>query len=152
MLRMDETFLIEIRLGRTKWRVKETISAIAKNFQLEEFYEKHPHVTLFGPLSLNAGTSSQELLDAIRHVASRYDPVPFMIDGWEKREGMHGNVIAFSVLPSAALKSLTAALAEVLTPITSTCNMWDAYPDKKWFHVTIANRLDPRNAGMVFQV
>ena len=37
MPRMDEIFLIEIRLGKTKWRIKETISAIAKKFRLEIF-------------------------------------------------------------------------------------------------------------------
>jgi hypothetical protein len=50
---MDDVFLIEIRLGRTKWRINETISAIAKKFRLEQFVEKHPHVTLYGPLCLN---------------------------------------------------------------------------------------------------
>jgi len=150
MRRMVELFLIEIRLGTTKWRIKETIFAIAKKFRLERFVEKHPHVTLFGPLSLNEGISSQQLLDTIGQVASRYEPIPFLIDGWEKREGMHGSVIAFSIRPSGALKSLTTTLAEVLMPITCSYNVWDAYPDKKWFHVTIANRLDPKRAEEIF--
>ncbi len=149
---MDEIFLIEIRLGTTKWRINETISAIAKKFRLERFVEKHPHVTIFGPLSLNEGISPDDLLDTIGRVASLYEPIPFMIDGWEKREGMHGSVIAFLVRPSDALISLTTAITEVLTPITCSYNMWDAYPDKKWFHVTIANRLDPKNAEDIFSV
>ena len=149
---MDEIFLIEIRLGKTKWRIKETISAIAKKFRLEIFVEKHPHVTLFGPLSLNEGISSQQLLDTIGLVASRYEPIPFLIDGWEKREGIHGSVIAFLVRPSDALKSLTTAITEVLTPITYSYNVWDAFPEKRWFHVTIANRLDPYEAEEIFSV
>ena len=149
---MDEIFLIEIRLGKTKWRIKETISAIAKKFRLELFVEKHPHVTLFGPLSLNEGISSQQLLDAIGEVASRYEPIPFLIDGWEKREGIHGSVIAFLVRPSDALKNLTTAISEVLTPITYSYNVWDAFPDKKWFHVTIVNRLDPNEAEEIFSL
>jgi len=149
---MDEIFLIEIRLGKTKWRIKETISAIAKKFRLEIFVEKHPHVTLFGPLSLNDGISSQQLLDTIGLVASRYEPIPFLIDGWEKREGIHGSVIAFLVQPSDALKSLTTAISEVLTPITYSYNVWDTFPEKKWFHVTIVNRLDPIEAEEIFSV
>ena len=147
---MAEIFLIEIRLGTTKWRVRETIYAIAKKFRLEKFVERNPHITLYGPLNLNEGISSQQLLDTIGQVASRYDPVPFMIDGWEKREGMHGSVIAFSVRPSEALKNLTAAIAGALMPITFSYNVWDAYRDRKWFHVTIANRLDPRKAEYYF--
>ena len=149
---MDEIFLIEIRLGTTKWRIKETISAIAKKFRLEMFVERHPHVTLFGPLSLNEGISSQQLLDTIGLVASRYEPIPFLIDGWEKRDGTHGSVIAFLVRPSDALKCLTSAISEVLTPITYSYNVWDAFPDRKWFHVTIANRLDPEKAEEIFSV
>lgn len=149
---MDEIYLIEIRLGTTKWRIKETISAIGKKFRLERFIERHPHVTLFGPLSLNEGISPQQLLDTIGRIASRYEPIPFMIDGWEKREGMHGSVIAFFVRPSDALKHLTATIAEALTPLTCSYNQWDTYPDKKWFHVTIANRLDPKFAEGIFSV
>jgi calcineurin-like phosphoesterase family protein len=149
---MVDIFLIEIRLGTTKWRTKETVFAIAKKFRLENYIEKHPHVTLFGPLSLNEGISPEQLLDTIGQVAFRYEPVSFMIDGWEKRDGMHGSVIAFSIQPSDTLKNLTAAIAEVLTPITSSYNLWDAYPGKKWFHVTIANRLDPKKAEEIFSV
>ena len=149
---MDEIFLIEIRLGKTKWRINETISAIAKKFRLEIFVEKHPHVTLFGPLNLNEGISPDQLLDTIGQVASRYEPIPFLIDGWEKRKGIHGSVIAFLVRPSDALKNLTTAITEVLTPITYSYNIWDAYPGENWFHVTIANRLDPFDAEEIFSV
>ncbi|MDP3564128.1 MAG: 2'-5' RNA ligase family protein, partial [Methanoregula sp.] len=147
---MDEIFLIEIRIGMTKWRINETISAIAKKFRLEQYAEKHPHVTLFGPLCLNESISPQHLLDTIGQVASCYDPVAFMIDGWEKRDGMHGSVIAFSVLPSDPLKNLTRTIAEALTPLSSSFSPWDAYPERKWFHVTIANRLDPKKADTIF--
>jgi calcineurin-like phosphoesterase family protein len=147
---MDELFLVEIRLGRTKWRINEAISSIAKKFRVERFIEKHPHVTLYGPLCLNDHISPRQLLDTIGQVASQYETIPFMIDGWEKREGMHGSVIAFSVHPSDALKSLTTTLAEVLTPLSISVNMWDAFPEKKWFHVTIANRLDSKRADTIF--
>ena len=147
---MDEMYLVEIRLGMTKWRVKETIFTIATRFRLENFIELHPHVTLFGPMSLNEGISPQQLLDTIEHIACRYDPVAFTIDGWELREGIHGSVIAFPVRPSGALKSLTTTIAGVLAPITYSYNMWDACPGKKWFHVTVANRLGPKRAAGVF--
>lgn len=149
---MEDIFLIEIRLGKTKWRMKETIFAIAKKFHLENSIERHPHVTLFGPLILNENVSPEQLLDTIGRVASRYDPIPFMIDGWEKRDGMHGSVIAFFVRPSDALKSLTTSFSEVLTPITSSYNPYDAFPDQKWFHVTIANRLEPTSAKDIFSL
>jgi calcineurin-like phosphoesterase family protein len=149
---MEDTYLIEIRLGKTKWRVKETIFAIGRKFRLGPFIERHPHVTLFGPLTLNDGINQEQLLDTIGKVASGFDPIPFMIDGWEKREGMHGSVIAFPVKSSESLRELTALLANVLTPLTHSHNGWDAYPDKKWFHVTVANRLEPKKAADIFSI
>jgi calcineurin-like phosphoesterase family protein len=147
---MDETYLVEIRLGRTKWRIKETIFTIGRLFDIGSFIEKHPHVTLFGPMTLNQGITPIQLFEAIGTVASACDPVPFTIDGWEKREGMSGSVIAFRVFPSDDLKKLTASIAGALSPLVQSTNVWDPVPDNKWFHVTVANRLDFYRASSVF--
>jgi calcineurin-like phosphoesterase family protein len=147
---MEDTYLVEIRLGRTKWRIKEIIATLTGSFGLEQFMEPHPHVTLFGPLVLNEGILPEQLLTAIERTAFPYDPIPFMLDGIEKREGLHGGVIAVGVRPSGALKSLSSHLAEALLPVCRSLNGWDAVPEEKWFHVTIANRLDLGKAASVF--
>jgi calcineurin-like phosphoesterase family protein len=149
---MEDTYLVEIRLGRTKWRIKQLIYSITGAFGIEEFMEPHPHVTLFGPLFLNDGVTQEQLLDAIGNIASSYNPVSFLLDGFEKREGLHGGVIAIAVRPSDMLKSLSASLAITLTPLCNSQNVWDAEPERKWFHITIANRLDLRKAASVFSV
>ena len=123
---MDSTYLVEIRLSRTKWRIRKITNEIAHNFGIGDFLELHPHVTLFGPLTLNEGVSSRQMLDAIGSVAARYDPVPFLIDGWEKRDGMHGSVIAFPVRASEPLRQLTRDIADVLSPLTTSQNAYDA--------------------------
>jgi calcineurin-like phosphoesterase family protein len=147
---MDSTYLVEIRLSRTKWRIRKITEEIAHNFGIGDFLELHPHVTLFGPLTLNEGVSSQQMLDAIGSIATRYDPVPFLIDGWEKRDGMHGSVIAFPVRASEPLRQLTRDIAQILSPLSSSQNAYDGKPDQKWFHVTIANRLGSDQASAVF--
>jgi calcineurin-like phosphoesterase family protein len=147
---MDPTYLIEIRLSRTKWRIKKIIQEIADRFGIHDFLELHPHVTLFGPLTLNKGVSDQQLLCAVGNVAARYEPFPFLIDGWEKRDGMHGGVIAFPVRASEPLRQLTRDIAQVLSPLTTSQNAYDSYPEQKWFHVTIANRLDSKQASEIF--
>ncbi|MFA5348281.1 MAG: 2'-5' RNA ligase family protein [Methanoregula sp.] len=149
---MDDIYLVEIRLGRTKWRIRKTIFTIAPLFDLEPFIERHPHITLFGPLTLNEGITQVQLLDVIGRVAVSFDPVPFMIDGWEKREGMSGSVIAFRVHASEELKKLTASIADVVSPLVQSSNAWDAVPDSKWFHVTVANHLDLHVASSVFSM
>jgi len=147
---MEDTYLVEIRLGRTKWRIKKLIAALTRSFGLEQFMEPHPHLTLFGPLILNEGIPPEQLLTSIERIASHHDPIPFLLDGFEKREGLHGGVIAIGVRPSAALKSLSADLAAALLPLCQSLNGWDAVPEEKWFHVTIANRLDLGKASSVY--
>src|SRR5512137_1107420 len=112
---MDDIYLIEIRLARTKWRIRETIIKIGQIFSLEPYVERHPHVTLFGPLTLNDGVSPRQMMDTVAKVAAGYDPISFTLDGWEMREGMHGSVIAIPVRPSDPLKKLTSSLAEALS-------------------------------------
>ena len=108
---MEDTYLVEIRLAATKWRIREIIFTIAEAFRLEPFMERHPHITLFGPLILGPGTTKEDLLETIGRVASGFGPVPFMINGWQMRQGMHGSGIAFAVTPSGTLMELTRALA-----------------------------------------
>ena len=147
---MDDIYLIEIRLSRTKWRIRETISYIGRLFSLEPYLERHPHVTLFGPLTLNEGVSCRQFLDTIGRVAAGFDPTPFTIDGWETREGMHGSVIAFPVRPSESLKKLTSSISDELSSLVHSHNTWDAQPAGKWFHVTVANYLNPTMGLSVF--
>ncbi len=147
---MDDIYLVEIRLGRTKWRIMRTVFAIARTFNIDQCIERHPHITLFGPLTLNNGVTSEQFLDVIGKIVSDYDPIPFTIDGWEKREGMSGSVIAFRVRPSAELRNLTSSIARAVSPLVYSSNIWDSVPDNKWFHVTVANHLDPPVALSVF--
>ena len=148
--RMDSTYLVEIRLSRTKWRIRKLTSEIAREFGIGNFLEEHPHVTLFGPMTLNEGVSSRQVLDAIGRAAARYDPVPFLIDGWEQRDGLHGSVIAFPVRASEPLRQLTRDIAGTLSPLATSQNAWDGDPDQKWFHVTIANRLGADHASAIY--
>lgn len=147
---MDDIYLVEIRLGMTKRRIREKITSIATTAGIARFMEPHPHLTLFGPMELLPGVTEEELLGTIASVASQYNPVPFTIDRFEKREGMHGSVIAFSVHPSDTLRQLTTGIASALLPLTKSQNRWDSSPEQKWYHVTVANHLHQRKAAQVF--
>jgi calcineurin-like phosphoesterase family protein len=149
---MDDTYLVEIRLARTKWRIKRTIFSIARAFSSRKFMERHPHVTLYGPLVLNPGIEEGELLAVVEEAGSRFGTIPFTISAWEKKEGLHGSVIAFSVIPSQDLREITRAIAHRLAPICTSLNGWDSDPGQKWFHVTVANNLDRQKASDMFPV
>jgi len=147
---MDDIYLVEIRLARTHWKIKETIASLAGYFGVRDSMEQRPHVTLFGPFTLHEGIPAEEILDLVGRCAAPYDTLPFTIGGWEKREGLHGGVIAFSVSPSDALRELTRGIADALLPGTVSYNHWDSQPEKKWFHVTVANWLEPKKAMAIY--
>ena len=146
----DDIYLVEIRLARTRWKIKETIVSLANFFGVSDSMERHPHVTLFGPFRLNDGKSIEEVIDQIGRIAAPHDILPFTIGDWETREGLNGGVVAFSVTPSDALRQVTRAIAGALSPISQSYNHWDNQPDKKWFHVTVANWLDPEKASAIY--
>ncbi|MGA2105284.1 2'-5' RNA ligase family protein [Methanoregula sp.] len=138
---MEETYLVEIRLARTRWQIKKTIQVIAKIFGVETNQERHPHITLYGPFTLDNPARVEDLLENIGSCASDIGPLSFMLDSWERRDGIHGSVVAFSVRASPELVRLTSIIGQGLSSFTISLNAWDQQPDKKWFHATIANRL-----------
>jgi len=143
---MEDTYLVEIRLARTRWKIKELTRMIAERAGIEPYRERHPHITLYGPFTLPDRNDESRLLDAIAAVAQSCSAILFTIDGWEHREGMHGGVVAFSIRASPELAALTREVARTLAPFTESLNAWDNRPDQKWFHATIANRLPPKKA------
>jgi calcineurin-like phosphoesterase family protein/2'-5' RNA ligase len=143
---MDDTYLVEIRPARTRWRIKEITRAISQKSGAERYRERHPHVTLYGPFTLEDPDKEKILLDTLGKIAGTFSTIPFTVGGWEQRNGAHGGVVAFSVEPSPDLARLTAAIARALSSFTITLNAWDLQPDKKWFHITIANLLPPGKA------
>ncbi|MFA5221345.1 MAG: 2'-5' RNA ligase family protein [Methanoregula sp.] len=147
---MEDTYLIEVRLARTRWTIKKNNSLIARTYNVLHFMERHPHITLYGPFSLNEGISPVQILDHIGEIAGNYDPLLFSIGSWEKREGMHGSVIAYSVTPSEALKKITHEIAGACIPLSTSMNAWDGQPDEKWFHITVANFLKKKKAEEIF--
>jgi calcineurin-like phosphoesterase family protein len=147
----ENMFLVEIRLGRTKWRIKKITAAIVRLFQIEEFVEEHPHITLFGPFTIKNGISDQHLKKAVEDAARQFCAIPFLINGYDMNQGLNGAVIAYRVIPTRPLIGLTEAIATSVGRLADTFNTWDRDPDKKWFHVTIANRLERQRAGEIYR-
>jgi calcineurin-like phosphoesterase family protein len=144
-------FLLEIRLGRTKWRIKQTTAGIVRTFHIEEFAEKHPHLTLFGPFTIKDEVSVQDLLRAVESAAKPFGAIPFLIDGYDTNQGLNGAVIAYKVIPTPPLADLIEAVVISVGKLADSLNTWDQDPDQKWFHVTIANRLDRQQAAEIFE-
>ena len=147
----NNSFLIEIRLFRTKWRIKRTTEKIVRLFSIQDYAEKHPHITLFGPFSLRNGVPVQKLLKTIGDTAELFSAVPFMIDGYDMNQGLNGAVIAYRVKPDSLLTDLNDAISSSVSSLAETVNIWDTDPHQKWYHVTIANRLDRTLGSSIFR-
>jgi calcineurin-like phosphoesterase family protein/2'-5' RNA ligase len=147
----DTMFLVEIRLGRTKWRIKQITAAIVSIFRIQESVEKHPHITLFGPFSIKNGVSVQDLKKTVEGAARPFGSIPFLIHGYDTNQGLNGAVIAYRVIPTHGLADLAEAVARSVGRLAETFNPWDMDPDQKWFHVTIANRLERERAGTIYR-
>ncbi len=147
----EDMFLVEIRLGRTKWRIKKTTAEIVRMFQIEEFVEQHPHITLFGPFTIKNGVSTQHLLKSVKDAAHPFGAIPFLLYGYDMNQGLNGSVIAYRVIPTHQLVDLTEAIATAVGRLTETFTTWDRDPDQKWFHVTIANRLEQGRAAWIYR-
>jgi calcineurin-like phosphoesterase family protein len=148
---MDVRYLVELRIGPARWKISETTRRIARAFGITEYIEKIPHLTLFGPFTLAQGIDEQRLLQAIEAIACGYAYIPFTIDGWGMKKGLHGWVAAYAVTPSDDLIELRTSLAGRLQPFASTENVWDKDPSKAWFHITLANCLPYRKAQEVWK-
>lgn len=146
----ENTFLVEIRLARTKWRIKRITERITTHFSIPECAERHPHVTLFGPFSLRKGITFPELRHAVDRAAAPYSAAPFLINGYDKNQGLNGAVLAYRVIPSDVLISLNQAISSAIRPLADTVNVWDTDTSRKWFHITIANRLDREQGSRIF--
>ena len=148
---LQNTFLIEIRLARTKWRIKRISEEIARLYSLQNYIEKHPHVTLFGPFSMHPKIPVPYLLKVIEKTAEPFSSIPFLINEYEMNQGLNGAVLAYRVNPTDPLVELTEAVSENVGKLAQTVNIWDTNPDQKWYHVTIANRLDRPLGSRIFR-
>jgi calcineurin-like phosphoesterase family protein len=71
--------------------------------------------------------------------------------GFEMNQGLSGAVIAYRIIPTDPLVELTEAIMTSVGELAEIFNTWDKDPELKWFHVTIANRLDRSKAAQVFK-
>ena len=81
---MEETYLVEIRLARTRWKIKELTRIIAEKADIGEFRERHPHITLYGPFTLPGAGDETRLLETVAAAAKKCGALPFMAAGSRK--------------------------------------------------------------------
>jgi calcineurin-like phosphoesterase family protein len=137
----SDSFLIELRIGYPRWKLIEPINTVAKKFHLTLESPRVPHMSLYGSFQIKDGFSIRDVKKAIESVSVHYDYLSYIIDGWDFKKGREGWVIAFKILPSPELERCKTDLVHNLLKISEPKNSWDYYPEKAWYHITLAFKL-----------
>lgn len=120
--------------GEIKHQLREIIYDVADRFNVRGAADPRavPHITLYGPYNTDQGTAVKDTLTSLY---SRYDIVPFRIDGFDKFP--ENNVIYAKVVPSEELRKLRREISQKLSDLTYNTRPWDSdyFYD---FHITIA--------------
>jgi hypothetical protein len=136
-------YIIELQMGFTNDKIKEINKHFSQSFNVPT--AKIPHITLFGPFILKKGVQEIDLLTRIARLIREFNSIPLEIDGFDKREGKKGYVIAHKVNPGAELLEMKRSFIAELTKITKTEGMGDSDIAHMWFHITIAKKLTKQN-------
>ncbi len=98
---------------------------------------REPHVTLFGPFRLPAGSADPAILDSIREAATGTPAVTCRIGGAIRLRGRKGTAIALSLIPDTDLADLYRHLVQALYPKTAWCTWIDRPPGGRIFHLSL---------------
>jgi calcineurin-like phosphoesterase family protein/2'-5' RNA ligase len=138
--------LIELRVCHEKEKIQGWAHAVCADSGL---YIRHliPHLTLYGEFQASP-SSYRKIQQAIVETASKYDSLPFLIDGYELFQGPHGFVFAFKIVPSQQLEDFRLELSKKMRRIAQSPKPWD-YKDEFKFHLTVAYRLGGHHADKI---
>jgi calcineurin-like phosphoesterase family protein len=143
------SYLIELRIGTAKWKLKEITRRIGHEYHVRT--EKVPHLTLYGPFSLKSNVHSKDLFQYLDSVLNNYSIIPFCIDGFEIKEGKRGWVLVYKIIPSDILRQLREEIIRSLPNITTPENDWDLDIKGYWNHITVSNHLRQNTAKNILE-
>jgi len=146
-----DSYLLELRIGYARWRLKQNIDHITTKFHLTKESPEVPHLSLYGSFTINSGYNIRDLKKKVEKVAKKYDKLPYYINGWENRKSSHGGVVVHKIDPSNELKQFTIEVVNELLQITTPKNSFDNHPENAWFHSTLAFRLNDSQYNQILR-
>lgn len=133
-------YLLALRFCHADWLLRNSNAKIGLNFSLKKGEElpNIPHITIFGPFRLKRGIHESDVFQSVQGAANGFSYLPYIINGWEKREGKNGCIIAHRIDPSNALIAFRSALVQSLSDIVhiDVDNVWDLSKEHFWYHST----------------
>lgn len=141
-------YLIELRVRLTKYKIKNLNKQVSHDHKVKT--ENVPHITLFGPFTLNPGCNEYEMKSQVEKFLENYDVIPFLIYGFERRTEFKGEVIAFHIVPGKQLIELKKSFIKNLNNLVKSNGISDDDFLKNWFHVTMVKGLTKFKADQIW--
>ncbi len=136
--RYPAPYLLALDFCHARWRISSILSGIRRECGLKPEIESPllPHITLSAPFDLPCGGTIREILYAVKRAARNQPFLPFRINGWEQRQGVHGWIIAHQIEPSAALLRFRSILHKELSHVVQPSFSREFEDEEFWFHST----------------
>ena len=97
-----------------------------------------PHITLYGPFTLNAGVTLEQVRAVIAALARDHKSLEFSLSGWMrlKSRGL-SEVIGHKVIASPEFADLYCAIPTRLQGLTVSHKWQDQHPDPSYLHISV---------------
>jgi hypothetical protein len=97
-----------------------------------------PHITLYGPFTLNAGVPLEQVRAAIAALARDHKSLEFSLSGWMrlKSRGL-SEVIGHKVIPSPEFADFYRSIPTRLQGLTVSHKWQDHHPDPSSLHISV---------------
>jgi hypothetical protein len=111
---------------------------VAARFGLGSKVVGKPHITLYGPFTLEAGVSLEQLRAAVATLAKTHKSLEFTLSGWTrlKSRGL-SEVIAHNVIASPGFADFYCAISRVLQGMVVSHKWQDKHPDPSYLHISV---------------
>ena len=133
--------LIEVRVLPGKFKIKGIIRKIVSSCGLRT-KRIIPHISLYGPsVELR---NYHDVAKVLEQIASKYDSLSSLIDGYDHSESANGHVIALRIVPSKELENFRKKICQKLGRVAPSTEEWDKVGEPFWFHITLLLKMSDR--------
>jgi hypothetical protein len=136
----SDRYTISLDLEETpEWSLLcDTARKVDLRFGLGSRVVKKPHITLYGPFTLKAGVTLEQVRAAIPALARDHTSLEFTLSGWMrlKSRGL-SEVIGHRVVASPDFADFYCAIPKKLQGLTVSHKWQDQHPDPSYLHISV---------------
>ena len=142
-------YLVTVQVG-SQW-TRECMARLATIFGLLPPERHAPHITLFGPFTLDKGCDIRVLLEDPLLRSPGFSSFSAILGGALVLRGRKGYAAVIRAAPGDPLALLAAAVRDSLLPHTRTCTWIDQIAGQRIFHVSTGFGLRRRKAEEIVE-